>query len=178
MTGQSSLACRCGRFKMEVEGSHIASVECLCSSCRKAGAVLNALPGASPVMDDKGATFFVMHRKDRAHILSGAEHLKAYRLSAGAPTQRVVAACCNTPVFLEFKGGHWLSLYGHLWTDSDRPPLEMRTMTGDLEHPASLPDDVPNLKRHSLAFYGRLFAAWVRMGFRSPRIVVDGELNA
>ncbi|MFI0846258.1 GFA family protein [Mesorhizobium sp. IMUNJ 23232] len=177
MTKQTSLTCKCGQFTMQVEGPHIASVECLCNSCRKAGAVLNTLPGAAAVVDEKGATPFVMHRKDRVRILSGAEHLREYRLSAGAGTRRVIATCCNTPVFLELKGGHWLSLYGQLWTDGDRPRLEMRTMTGDLEQPANLPDDVPNLKQQSLSFYGRLFAAWVRMGFRSPKIVVNGELN-
>jgi hypothetical protein len=177
MTKQSSLTCKCGRFTMQVEGSHIASVECLCSSCRKAGAVLSALPGAPVVVDDKGATPFVMHRKDRVRILSCAEQLKEYQLSADAGTRRVIATCCNTPVFMEMKGGHWLSLYGRLWADGDRPPLEMRTMTADLEDPASLPNDVPNLKQQSLSFYGRLFAAWVRMGFRSPKIVVNGELN-
>ncbi len=50
-------------------------------------------------------------------------------------------------------------------------------MTADLEEPASLPNDVPNLKQQSLSFYGRLFAAWVKMGFRSPKIVVNGELK-
>ncbi len=53
-----------------------------------------------------------MHRKDRVRILSGAEQLKEYRLSADAGTRRVIATCCNTPVFMEMKGGHWLSLYG------------------------------------------------------------------
>ena len=177
MTGRDTVACKCGQFTMLVEGPHIATVECLCSSCRKAGAALGRLPDASPVVDEKGATPFVLHRKDRVRILSGAEHLKEYRLSPGAGTRRVVATCCNTPVFLDFKGGHWLSIYAQLWPEGSRPPLEMRTMTGDLEQPASLPDDVPNLKQQSLAFYGRLFAAWARMGFRSPKIEVNGELS-
>jgi hypothetical protein len=177
MLKQSAVTCKCGQIKMKVEGPHIASVECLCHSCRKAASVLSALPGAPSVVDEKGASPFVMHRKDRLRILSGAEHLKEYRLSRGAGTRRFVAACCNTPVFMEMKGGHWLSLYAHLWPDGARPPLEMRTMTGDLENAASLPNDVPNLKKQSLSFYGRLFGAWVKMGFRSPTIVANGELN-
>jgi hypothetical protein len=163
---------------MRVEGPHIASVECLCNSCRIAGATLSALPGAPPFVDRKGATPYVMHRKDRLHVLSGADHLKEYRLSPDASTRRVIATCCNTPVFAEVKGGHWLSLYAHLWPDHSRPPLEMRTMTGDLQDDAKLPDDVPNLKKHSIGFYARLFGAWVWMRFRNPKIAVNGELNA
>jgi hypothetical protein len=177
MAGLSSLTCKCGQFKMQVEGTHIASVECLCTSCRKAGRVLSSLTGAPRIVDEKDATPYVMHRKDRLRILSGAEHLKEYRLSPNAGTRRVVATCCNTPVFTEVKGGHWLSLFALLWPDSGRPPIEMRTMTGDLADPAQLPNDVPNLKRHSMAFYGRLFGAWVQMGFRNPKIAVSGELN-
>jgi hypothetical protein len=177
MTNMHSLTCKCGQFKIQVEGPHIASVECLCTSCRKAGAVLSSLRGAPRIVDEKGATPYVMHRKDRVRILSGAEHLKEYRLSLNAGTRRVVAICCNTPVFAEFKGGHWLSLFALLWPEGERPPLEMRTMTGDLADPAQLPNDVPNLKQQSMAFYGRLFSAWVKMGFRNPKITVNGELN-
>ena len=58
------------------------------------------------------------------------------------------------------------------------PPLELRTMTGDLPDASVLPDDVPNLKQQSLAFYWRLFRAWAAMGFRSPTIAVNGEIHA
>lgn len=172
-----TLGCRCGHVRLRLDGPHIASVECLCSSCRKAGAVLGALPGAPAIFDGKGATPFVMHRKDRLRVAAGMESLRAFRLSPGAGTRRVVAACCNTPVFLEFEAGHWLSLYGHLWPPGTLPPLEMRTMVGDHQGPGRLPDDVPNLRRHSLRFYARLMGAWARMGFRSPKLAIEGELD-
>ena len=86
----------------------------------------------------------------------------------------MIATCCNTPIFLEVKGGHWLSLYRAIWPDAERPAVEMRTMTGER---TNLPSDVPNLKTHSLAFYGRLFAAWAKMGFRNPHIADNGELH-
>jgi hypothetical protein len=100
--------------------------------------------------------------------------MKSHRLSDCAGTRRVVAVCCNTPVFMELKGGHWLSLYAALWPEVDRPAVEMRTMVGARD---DLPSDVPNLKTHSVAFYGRLFGAWAKMGFRNPRIVDNGELR-
>lgn len=177
MHPHQNLACACGQVRLRVEGPPIASVECLCTSCRTAAQQLEVLPGAPRIVDDKGATPIVMQRKDRVAILAGAEHLSAFRLTPEARTRRVVAACCNTPMFLEFQGGHWLSLYAGLWPAALRPPLEMRTMSGDFPDPAALPDDVPNLKQHSLRFYARLIGAWARMGFRNPKIEVKGELN-
>ena len=93
-------------------------------------------------------------------------------------SRRVLAGCCNTPLFLEFSGGHWLSLYGLLWPASTRPAVEMRTMVSDLPDASVLPDDVPNLKTRSLRFYARLMKAWIAMGFRSPRIEVAGDTHA
>ena len=177
MPDQQTLACNCGHVALEVDGPHIATVECLCDSCRKAAGILEGLPDAPRIIDEKGATPFVMHRKDRVRILTGLELLKGHRLSPDAGTRRVVATCCNTPVFMELKGGHWLSLYGQIWPKGALPKLEMRTMTGDLDDPSSLPNDVPNLKQHSMSFYARLFGAWARMGFRNPKIVVNGDLN-
>ncbi|ABD55332.1 GFA family protein [Jannaschia sp. CCS1] len=177
MTMSQRVGCACGQVTMDVEGPHIATVECLCDSCRTAGEVLMTLPDAPRVVDDKGATPFVLHRKDRVRFLTGADQLKEYRLSPDAGTRRVVASCCNMPVFLEMKGGHWLSLYGQLWPEGTLPMLDMRTMTGDLGSAEDLPNDVPNLTQHSWSFYARLFGAWVGMGFRNPKIIVNGELN-
>jgi hypothetical protein len=132
------------------------------------------LPGAAAILDEKDATPFVLHRKDRVMVRADRDRLRAYRLSDDAGTRRVVATCCNTPIFMEMKGGHWLSLYAALWPDTDRPAIEMRTMTGTR---SDLPSDVPNLKTHSLGFYARLFGAWVKMGFRNPQIADNGDLN-
>lgn len=178
MSPTTCLACACGQFSLIVQGDPITSVECHCDSCRAAGARLQRLPCARPLLDPRGGTRFVLYRKDRIQFAAGADHLKEFRLSSGASTRRVLASCCNTPVFLEFKGGHWLSLYGGLWPDGALPPLEMRTMTGDLPDASVLPGDVPNLKRQSGVFFARLLKAWIAMGFRSPRIAVSGEVQA
>lgn len=168
------LGCRCGAVSLEVRGPQIASVECLCASCQAAGRTLGGLPDAAPVLDSKGATPFVMHRKDRVAITAGQDKLRAYRLPGSASTRRVLATCCNTPVFLEFTAGHWLSLYAALWPEAIRPAVEMRTMTGSRD---DLPRDVPNLRTHSLGFYARLFSAWAAMGFRKPKLADIGDLH-
>lgn len=177
MTEATLLACACGQVHLEAERAPIVSAECCCNSCREAGARLQTLPAAPPILETTGATRFVLYRKDRIRFLKGAEFLKEFRLMPEAKTRRVVATCCNTPVFLEFKGGHWLSLYGCLWPEGTLPPLELRTMTGDLPDASTLPDDVPNARNHTVSFFARLLGAWIAMGFRSPSIAVNGEMG-
>ncbi len=135
------------------------------------------LPSPQAVVNEHGATRFVLYRKDRVDVIRGLEYLKEFRLTPASTTRRVVASCCNTPLFLEFKGGHWLSLYGRLWSAETLPPLDVRTMTGDLADTAQLPDDVPNARSQNISFVAKLLAAWIAMGFRSPKIPVNGELN-
>lgn len=173
-----SLQCRCGTVAMEAAGPPMMSVECLCTSCRTAGAVLQSLPGAPAMLDIHGATRMEIYRKDRVRCLRGAEALREYRLNDKTTTRRVVATCCNTPIFLEFTKGHWIDLYGHLWPQGTLPPLQLRTMTSDLDDPAALPGNVPNLKTQSLGFFARLMLAWIKMGFRVPAIdYVKGDLK-
>jgi hypothetical protein len=179
MTQITHLACACGQVHLEVERAPIVSTECHCNSCRAAGARLQSLPAAPPVLKTNGGTHFVLYRKDRIRFLKGAERLKEFRLAPAAKTRRVVATCCNTPVFLEFQGGHWLSLYGGLWPEGKLPPLDLRTMTSDRPDGSALSDDVPNGKRQSVSFFAKLLGAWIAMGFRSPKItVVNGEIHA
>ena len=177
MASHQSLACACGQVRLTATGSPIATVECCCDSCRKAGAMLQSMPRAPAVLGPHGQTLFVMQRKDRVSIDAGHAMLRALRLSSRGGSRRVVAGCCNTPLFLEFSGGHWLSLYGLLWPASARPAVEMRTMISDLPDASVLPDHVPNLETRSLRFYARLMKAWVAMGFRSPRIEVAGDTH-
>lgn len=177
MTDTTHLHCTCGHVHLDVERAPIVSAECCCNSCRSAAARLQALPGAPAILGPLGTTRFVLYRKDRIRFLEGANYLKEFRLSPEAKTRRVVATCCNTPVFLEFKGGHWLSLYGGLWSEARLPPLELRTMTSDMPEGTALPDDVPNARQHTLSFFAKLLGAWIAMGFRIPKIAVNGELD-
>lgn len=178
MSQITPLACACGEVQLHVERTPIISTECHCNSCRAAGARLQALGAPAPVLQANGGTHFVLYRKDRIRFLNGAERLKAFRLTSQATTRRVVATCCNTPVFLEFKGGHWLSLYAGLWPKGALPPLNLRTMTSDMPAGAVLDLDVPSGKRQTLAFYAKLLGAWIAMGFKSPNIAVHGEIGS
>ena len=174
MSQMMRLACRCGKVHLEVERAPIITAECHCNSCRAAANRLRKLPGAEPILEDNEGTRFVMYRKDRVHFVDGADLLKEFRLSPEAGTRRVVAGCCNTPVFLEFKGGHWLSLYEKLWPEGTAPRLEIRTMTGDRGNSPALDGHVPSGAWQTTRFYARLLGAWIAMGFKVPTIVVTG----
>lgn len=171
------LACRCGKVHLQVEKSPIIVSECHCTSCRTAGAKLQTLPDAQKLLEANGGTQFVLYRKDRVRFTKGAELLREFRLSPEAPTRRVVASCCNTAIFLEFEHGHWLSLYGHLWPKDAMPQLDLRTMVSDRADGSALSDDVPSGKRATAGFYARLLGAWIAMGFKSPKIAVNGAIQ-
>lgn len=174
----TELACACGQVRIEVTGRPIVSAECCCNSCRRASTTFEALPGARPVREPNGTTRYELFRKDRVRIVSGAGQLREFRLKPNAHTRRVVAACCNTPLFTEFESGHWLSMYGRLWPAGTLPPLQVRTMAGDLPDPSVLPGDVPNARAHTGSFMWKLLGAWVAMGFRVPKVEVAGRLEA
>jgi hypothetical protein len=178
MDKTNEVSCSCGSTRLELSGAPFMVTECLCNSCRAAAERLSNLPGAKLMTTPYGATACAEYRKDRVRFLSDTDKLRSFKLTDKSTTRRVVAACCNTPVFIEAKGGHWLSLYLHLWNDRERPKPQLRTMTGDLEDSTILPNDIPNYKTHSIPFYGRLLWAWIAMGFRNPKIDVKGVINA
>lgn len=173
----ATIGCACGNTRLTVVGPPIIVTECFCESCTKAALLMARLPGATGMQTPHGATPSALYRKDRIQFVSGAGELAEFRLTADAGTRRVVARCCNTPVFMEMKGAHWLDLYLHLWPETQRPKAELRTMTADLPSPWVLPSDIPNLQRHSISFYAKLLKAWVAMGFRNPPIAVSATLD-
>ena len=145
--GRQIAGCSCGRVELEVLGEPIVATVCHCSSCREAGRRLGEMPGAAPVLDTEGGTPLVLYRKDRVRCTRGSELLAEHRLKAESPTRRVVATCCNAPMFLDFTKGHWISIYE-----------------------GRLPADGPAAGRRSGLFVLRLMWAWAAMAFRTPKI--------
>ncbi len=178
MNKTTHIGCACGKTRLALHGAPFLVSECLCDSCRAAAARLARLEGAKNMLTAYAATPSADYRKDRVQVVSGMKHLKTFRLSPDAGTRRIVATCCNTPVFQELKGAHWLSIYLHLWPNAARPRPEMRTMTGDLPDATGLPDDIPNLKTHNFSFYMKLLGAWIGMGFRNPKLEIRGQIDA
>jgi hypothetical protein len=161
-------ACQCGRVATTLTGKPILHAMCYCTSCRTAGLAFDQEPGAPSIVDAGGGTDLVLYRKDRVGRFTGGELLREHRLTPNSSTRRVVATCCNTPMFLDFTKGHWLSLYaGRL---SGTPPLDMRIMTVDRLDKSALPDDAPSYPTRSAGFMMKLMAAWAAMGFRIPKL--------
>jgi len=169
-------SCRCGQVAFEATGAPITTAICHCISCQTAGRRIEALPDAAPILDTNGGTPFALYRKDRARCTRGSARLEDHRLTADAPTRRVVATCCNSAMFLEFAKGHWLSIYRDRFGDV-APPAEMRVMTRDRPDGVVLPNDIPNFATHSGRFMWKLLIAWIAMGFRAPA-ASDGMTRA
>ena len=168
-----TLSCACGRFNVELLGDPFVTAECHCASCRKGSQLLSALPTSHGVTAENGGTPYVLYRKDRVRFPDGTSLLRGYRLSDKAPTRRVVSTCCNTPIFVEFNGGHWLSLYASLWPSEAQPTMQIRTQVGDTPAGTSLDSTLPAGFGTTAGFYAKLLAVWIAMGFKSPTIEVE-----
>ncbi len=112
-------------------------------------------------------TRFVLYRKDRVPLHKRRRAAQRVPSQARVEDAPVVATCCNTPVFLDFQNGHWLSLYACLWPQDRLPPLDLRTMTSDLPDGSVLPDDVPNGKRQTIWFFAKFLGAMDRDGIQN-----------
>lgn len=173
----TTLACACGRFHIEVDGAPFITAECHCTSCRSAAQRLGALPPAFPLTSASGGVPYILYRKDRVRFPDGTAGLVEFRLSDTAPTRRVLTTCCNTPVFTEFSGGHWLSLFAGLWPATTRPKMQIRTQTGSLPAGMTLDDSLPAGAMVTTGFYAKLLWAWIAMGFRVPKVEVRNKLQ-
>lgn len=164
------ISCRCGKARLEAKGAPILTAACFCKSCQEAGLEFATHSPATTVLDPNGGTGVVLYRKDRVTCISGREHLEERRLKPDSPTRRVLAACCGSPMFLDFTKGHWLALYRNRFAAP--PAIEMRVMTDERPAGVTLPADVPNHGGHSGKFLRKLVGAWIAMGFRRPVVTL------
>lgn len=161
--------CQCDRTALKVIGAPIVSTVCYCENCRTAGHAFECAEGAPQTVGADGGTAYCLYRKDRVAVVRGGEHLKEHRLTPDSKTRRVVATCCNAPMFLDFTAGHWLSIYrARLPATVQRPQMRVLTM----ERPAGviLPKDIPAYPSYPPALMIRLLLSWAAMGFRKPKV--------
>lgn len=165
-----SASCACGRVAVVATGAPILSAVCYCESCRSAARDFEQAPGAPPVLSEEGGVDYCLFRKDRVRITRGEEYLRTHRLTEASKTLRVVAACCNAPMFLDFTSGHWLNLYRDR-ISTNAPPREMGVMAKDRPADPNLPNGLPVYSTYPARFMIRLLAAWAAMGFRRPKMI-------
>jgi hypothetical protein len=163
----AAVTCQCGKVRLGAARAPILAASCYCSSCQRAGQEFENLPSAPQVRDADGGTPLVLYRKDRVRCETGQEHLEEFRLKPDSPTRRIIATCCNSPMFLDFTKGHWLSIYRKRLAGG-APPIEMRIMTKDRRANVVLRDDLPNHAGYPGRFMLRLILARIAMGFGKP----------
>jgi hypothetical protein len=161
--------CRCGQVAIDLVGPPILSAVCYCESCRSAGRQFEQTPGAPPVVNAAGGVDYCLYRKDRVKIARGEALLREHRLAPAAATRRMLATCCNAPMFLDFTNGHWLTVYRDRCPE-DAPKPQMGVMTNSRPDGAPLPTGIPTYSAYPAKFMLKLLAAWAAMGFRRPKI--------
>ena len=163
---KSKLSCRCGSVSIEVRGKPILSTICNCDDCQRASAALQELSGAPTILDKWGGTYYGLYRKDRVFLHDPKSAATELRIEGEEKTRRLYAACCNTPLFLDFEPGHWYSVYANLLSDSFPKPLA-RVQTKYLKGPGTPEDGVPMHSGFPFRMIFRLLAARLQMLFQS-----------
>lgn len=161
--------CQCGRTTIALTGAPILSATCYCESCRTAGHGFERESGAPQTVNGSGGVDYCSYRKDRMKIAQGAEFLREYRLKPDSPTRRVVASCCNSPMFVDYTPGHWLTIFRDRLTGT-APKSQMLLMIKDKPDDAALPSGIPAYRTMPPGLMFRLIASWAAMGFRRPKI--------
>jgi hypothetical protein len=155
--------CACGSVELKASGRPIVSAACYCDDCQKGAAQIEALPNAASVRDPDGGTSYMLYRKDRFECSKGAELLKPHKLKDASPTNRVVATCCNSAMFVNFdRGPHWVSAYRARF-HGDLPPVQARICTKFKPDGIVLSDDVPSYRSYPPSFIVKLLASRIAM---------------
>ena len=161
-------ACVCGKVQFKALGAPIVNAVCHCDDCQSAARAIEALPGASPILDEYGGTPFAVYRDDSFSCVQGEELLQGHKLKDEAPTTRTVASCCNSAMYLKFGPGWWKSAYRGRFADP-LPPLQMRNQIKHLPAGVERPTDLPTYPGYPPRFIGRLMLARVAMMFARRR---------
>ena len=160
---RSCATCACGKVTVELDGAHIYCAACHCDDCQAAARELDALPAPESTTDACGGTQYVLHRKDRYTVTAGGDLLEPFPLRRDSPTRRMVASCCNSPLFLGFDNAqHWISIY-RTRIQGTPPALQSRIAMRFSPDTRDPPDDVPAYRTFPIALVGNLLLSRVRM---------------
>jgi hypothetical protein len=168
MTAKSHMTarCRCGGVEIEAIGAPIVSAVCYCADCQSGSRQIEELPNAGFVRDADGGTAYILFRKDRLNWSKSAALLKSYKIKTGSATNRVVATCCNSAMFMNFdKGPFWVSAYRARF-QGDLPPLEMRICTRSRPGGVAISADAPSYPGYPPALMMKLLKSGLAMWLR------------
>jgi hypothetical protein len=155
--------CVCGRVAVEAIGAPIASVICYCDDCQEGARQIRSLPNGVCIEDPDGGTAYLVYRKDRITYPKGASLLRLHKIRENSATNRVIATCCNSAMFVSFDDGrHWVDLYRSR-CEGDVLPVQMRVCTKFKPDGRTIPIDVPQYSRYSMSFLVKLVLAKAAM---------------
>jgi len=160
--------CACGSVQLELQGAPIYCVVCYCDDCQAGGQQIQALAPSQPstVLAADGGSDFLMYHKHRVHCVRGAQLLRPLKLRASSPTNRVVASCCNSAMYLNFDDRRfWVDVF-RARLQSSGPPVQQRIFTKYMPDPSRLPNDVPSHPQVPLRFIAKLVLAGIAVRLR------------
>lgn len=161
--------CNCSKVEIQVFGKPILANICHCDDCQKGSLQIEDLHGAPKILDQNGGTSYVLYRKDRVRFIKGKKYLKETRIDKEIRTRRVIAACCNSPMFLDFEPGHWISLY-HQQFHFPEPNIEMHVQTRFVPINRKIEGHIPKYNAFPLKMMMKLIIARIHMMFSKTSI--------
>lgn len=157
------LRCQCGAVECVGQGAPIGTAVCYCDDCQAAGREIEALLGATSVLDPDGGTALTLFRANRFSATFGAEKLVPHKLRPDSVTNRMIASCCNSAMYLSFeKGPHWVSALRNRFVGT-KPPIEYRHMTKYRTSPLPYPDELKTYPKFPVRFLALVLRDWVAM---------------
>ncbi len=159
----ATVNCACGCVAVEAIGAPITSVVCYCDDCQEGARQISLLSNAISIQEPDGGTAYLVYRKDRVACLRGASLLKHHKIRANSATNRVIASCCNSAMFVNFDDGkHWVDLYRSR-CQGDVLPVQMRVCTKFNPEGRTIPTDVRQYPRYPMALVMKLVLAKAAM---------------
>jgi hypothetical protein len=159
----ATVNCACGQVSVKAIGAPITCVVCYCDDCQEGARQIQSLPNAISVQDPDGGTGYLVYRKDRVTCLKGTSLLRHHKIRKSSATNRVIATCCNSAMFLNFDDGkHWVDLYRSR-CQGDVLPAQMRICTKFKPEGCTIPTDVRQYPRYPMSFLMKLVLAKAAM---------------
>lgn len=150
--------CECGRVEFEASGEPIVSAVCYCVDCQAAAKTIKDRFEKADVSENDGGTAYSTFHENQWVCVRGKDLLEGVTLNEKSPTTRYVASCCQSPIYLKFKHGFWVSTYRAQFRDP-LPPLEWRNKIASRKSDLPFPDDIPRFKGFPLRLFWRLIKA-------------------
>ncbi len=165
MNTQAELAfrCACGEVECVGTGAPILTTACYCDDCQEAARQIQSRGAGPAVTDADGGTALCLFRADRFACKSGAALLEPVKLTAASATNRFVARCCNSAMYLGFdKGPYWVSVMRNR-IEGTAPPVAFRVMTKYAPPGFAPADNAPLYRRFPPRFLAKMLWHWMKM---------------